>query len=114
MLRFIAEAAFGEPPSAVKDLDMGRGAHHIAVYAANAVVAVHDSNYLHMKSLLRLAWLAQNAAEHPVEKNEFLLWASEAVAGPTGPAGSPAAGLATGLPPTPPMLRPRAGRGSLC
>ncbi len=45
MLRFIAEAAFGEPPSAVKDLFMWRGAQHIAVYAANAVVAAHDSNY---------------------------------------------------------------------
>ncbi len=105
MLRFIAEAAFGEPPSAVKDLDMGRGAHHIAVYAANAVVAAHDSDYLHMKSLLRLAWLAQNAAEHPVENDEFLLWASEAVAGPTGPAERRLAPWRLGAPAASPLLR---------
>ncbi len=71
-----------------------------------------------MKSLLRLARLSQNAAKHPVENDELLLlWASEAVAGPTGPAEcplAPAAGLATGLPPTPRALRPLAGRGSLC
>ncbi len=86
MLRFRAEAAFSEPPSAVKDLFTWRGAPHIAVYAANAVVAAHDSNYLQMKGLLRLARLAQNAAEHPVDNDELLLWAGEAVAGPTGPA----------------------------
>ncbi len=34
----------------------------------------------------KLARLAQNAAEHPVENDELLLWPSEAVAGPTGPA----------------------------
>ncbi len=86
---------------------MGRGAHHIAVYAANAVVAVHDSNYLHMKSLLRLAWLAQNAAEHPVENDELLLWASEAVAGPTGPAERRLAPLPLGSPPVSPLRRRR-------
>ncbi len=52
---------------------MWRGAQHIAVYAASAVVAAHDSNYLHMKGLLRLARLAQNAAEHPVENGDLLL-----------------------------------------
>ncbi len=36
VLRFIAEAAFGEPPSAVKVLFMWRCAQHIAVYAANS------------------------------------------------------------------------------
>ncbi len=56
------------------------------MYAANAVVAAHDSNYLHTKRLLRLARLAQNSTEHPVENDQLLLWASEAGAGPTGPA----------------------------
>ncbi len=65
---------------------MWRDGLHIAVYAANAVVAAHDSHDLHMKGLRRRARLAQNAAEHPVENNKLLLWASEAVAGPTGPA----------------------------
>jgi hypothetical protein len=107
VLRFIAEAAFGEPPSAVKDLFMWRGAQHIAVYAANAVVAAHDSNYLHMKGLLRLARLAQNAAEHPVENDELLLWAGEAVAGPTGPAARRLAPPRLGSPPASPLRRRR-------
>jgi hypothetical protein len=65
---------------------MWRGGKQIAVCAVNAVLAAHDSNYLHMKGILRLARLAHNAAEHPVENHELLIWASEAVAGPTGPA----------------------------
>jgi hypothetical protein len=36
VLRFIAEGALGEPPSAVKDLFLWRSAQHIAVYVANA------------------------------------------------------------------------------
>ncbi len=63
VLRFIAEAAFGKPPSAVRDLFMWQGAQQIAVYAANAVVAAHNINYLHIKSLIRLARRAQNALE---------------------------------------------------
>ncbi len=59
--------------TAVKDLFMWRGAQHIAVYAANAVLAAHDSNYLHMKRLIRLARLAQNAVEQPVANDELLL-----------------------------------------
>jgi hypothetical protein len=35
---------------------MWRGAQHIAVHAADAVVAAHGNNYLHMQGLLRLAW----------------------------------------------------------
>ena len=76
-----------------------------------------NNNLKTAPKLLRLALLAQNAAEHPVENDDLLLWASEAVAGPTGPAELgllPTAGLVTGLPPTLPTLRPRAGRGSLC
>ena len=77
------------------------------MYAANAVVAAHDSNYLHMKGLLRLARLAQNAAEHPVENDELLLWASEAVAGPTGQAERPLAPPQLGSPPASPLRRRR-------
>ena len=73
------------------------------VYAANAVVAAHDSNYLHMKGLLRLARLVQNAAEHPVEHDELHLWASEAVAGPTGPAARRLAPPRLGSPPATPF-----------
>jgi hypothetical protein len=51
---------------------MWRGAQHSGVYAAYAVAAAHDSNYLHMKSLIRLARLAQNAVEHPEEKEAVL------------------------------------------
>ncbi len=64
-----------------------------------------------MKGLLRLARLAQNAAEQPVE-NERGRGRADRAGG--APAGSPAAGLATGLPHTQRTLRPRAGRGSLC
>ncbi len=81
-------------------------AQHIAVYAANTVVAAHDRNYLHMKSLIRLTRLAQNAAEHPVENDELLLWASEAMAGPTGPAERRLAPPRLGSPPTTADSRP--------
>ncbi len=64
---------------------MWRGAQHSGEYAADAVVAAHDSNYLHVKRLIRMAGLAQNAVEHPVENDELLLLASEAVDGPSGP-----------------------------
>ncbi len=47
---------------------MWRGAQHIAVYATNDIVAAHESNYGHMKRLIRPPRLAQNAAEHPVPK----------------------------------------------
>ncbi len=46
-----------------------------------SVVAAHDRSYLHMKILIRLARLAQNAVEHPVENDELLIWASEGRAG---------------------------------
>jgi hypothetical protein len=91
---------------------MWRGAQHIAVFASNAVAAAHDSNYLHTKRLLCLARLAQNAAEDRVEDGEPLLCASEAVAGPTGPAERWMAAPQLRLPPAS-HLRPRAGRGSL-
>ena len=74
---------------------------------ANAVVAAHDSNYLHMKSLLRLARLTQNSAEHPVENDELLLWASDAVAGPTGPAARRLAPPRLGSPPASPLRHRR-------
>ena len=71
-----------------------------------------------MKGLLRLARLTQNSAEHPVENDELLLWASKAVAGPTGPAACRLAPPRLGSPPASPLrrrrLRPRAGRGSIC
>ncbi len=86
---------------------MRRGAQHIAVYTANAVVAAHDSNYLHMKGLLRMARLAQNAAEHPVEHDELLLGASEAVARPTEPAARRLAPPRLGSPPAAPLRRRR-------
>ena len=50
-------------------------------------MAAHDSNYLHMKGLLRLARLAQSASDHPEEHDELLLWANEVVAGPRDRAG---------------------------
>ncbi len=103
MLRFVAEADFGEPLSAVKDLVMWRGAQHIAVSTANAVVAADDSNYRYMKILLRRARLAQSAAEHPAENDEFLLWASEAVVGPTGQAERRLAPPRLGWPPASPL-----------
>ncbi len=60
-----------------------------------------------MKSLLRLARLAQNAAEHPVENDELLLWASEAVAGPTGPVERRLAPPRLGSPPASRLRRRR-------
>ena len=60
-----------------------------------------------MKGLLRLARLAQNAAEHPVENDELLLWAGEAVAGPTGPAARRLAPPRLGSPPASPLRRRR-------
>ena len=60
-----------------------------------------------MKGLLRLARLAQNAAEHPVENDELLLWASKAVAGPTGPAARRLAPPRLGSPPASPLRHRR-------
>ena len=67
---------------------------------------VHNGTIIknQMTSLSRLARLAQNAAEHPVENDELLLWASEAVAGPTGPAARRLAPKRLGWP-TGPSLR---------
>ena len=62
-----------------------------------------------MRSLLRLARLAQNAAEHPVENDELLLWASEAVSGPTGAAERQLAPPRRGSPPASPLRRRRYG-----
>ncbi len=58
-----------------------------------------------MKCLLRLARLAQNAPEHPVENDELSLWASEAMAGPTGPAELRLAPPRLGSPPASPLRR---------
>ncbi len=49
---------------------MARRATHIVVYAADAVMAAHDSNYLHTKiRLIRLVRLAQNGIKHRVEND---------------------------------------------
>jgi hypothetical protein len=50
---------------------------------------------------------AQIAAEHPVENDELLFWASEAVAGPTGPAARRLAPPRLGSPPASPLCRRR-------
>jgi hypothetical protein len=63
VLRFVAKAHFDEPPAAVKALFMWRGAPHITVYAASAVVMAHDSNHLHAKHRIGLARPVHNAGE---------------------------------------------------
>jgi hypothetical protein len=78
------------------------GFYRFNYYPIKYVVAAHDRNYVHMKSLIRVARLAQNAVEHPVENDELLLCTSEVVAGPCWPAesvaSSPAASLASVTP----------------
>ena len=114
VLKFIGDAAFGPGPSSAKDLFQLRGAQHIAVYAANAVVAAHDSNVLHMKGLNRLARLARGtSARTPDRPDELMHWVQETQSGP----GSRAAQrLASSMPEpsettTPRYRRPPPARG---
>ena len=59
VLRFIADAAYGERPSPVKDLFVWKAAQHIGVAAANAVVKAHDANVLLMRDLAPEVLLAR-------------------------------------------------------
>ena len=59
VLQWIADAAFGDAPAAVRDLFKWKAAQHIAVAAARSVVAAHDENVRRMRDLAPEVLLAR-------------------------------------------------------